>query len=270
MNNIVLVDPTAVVHPTAVIGNPARFLEDAVEGTTLVTIIGPHTNVGERAAVSAGSRIGAFCTLARGAIVGFGVDVGNFVTIASDAGVNHCATIGHHTVLEQNSWVSSDSVVAPYCVIGRYAHVGAAAQLGTGVWIGDNLTVWAGAVIPDHWRLTSEVPQHSPLGLQISTGVHPEGPNQSVRLCNVVGPADTDPEYSAHTYVEGESWTAEAHGGRGITLYPLRMLGQWCGRGKAIRVVTMRVPRASIEPMRRSASFRVYRYDDARLFYVRM
>jgi UDP-3-O-[3-hydroxymyristoyl] glucosamine N-acyltransferase len=263
MNLIAMIDPSAVVDPTAEIGFVPEDLRDAFEGCTIMTIIGAAAKIQAYARIDVGVRIGAFATIGPSTYINFGSDVGTYVAIGTGSVLDRCVTVGHHTVFGEDVWVGRDTIIGPYCSISVGVSIGDVARLGSGVGISTGVIIKRGQHVPDHWRIRQTVSNTSHLGLQLMTGVHPD-PEGYVRLMKPIDANGFDPDIPDHRYVEGHPGPRRAFG---YVFYPPRMVGEWCRRDGATHVVSVRVHADDIQRVRNGVL--AFAYDDARLFYVR-
>lgn len=137
------IDPTAVVHGEAVIGDGA--------------MIWNWTKVRERAAIGAGTNVGQCCYIDFDVVIGMrckiqnGVSVYNGVTLGDDVFVGPNATFTNDRVPRAHM---ADWSVTP-TVVEDGASIGANATIICGVRIGAHAMIAAGAIV------TKDVPAHA-------------------------------------------------------------------------------------------------------------
>jgi UDP-3-O-[3-hydroxymyristoyl] glucosamine N-acyltransferase len=137
------IHPTAVIAPTAVVENGAS--------------IGEGTRVGPRAIVRGGARIGAFCDIAAGAVIGeagfsferapdgrplrflqlAGVRLGDHVDVGAQATINRGAL--SDTVVEDHVKIAELVHIGHSCLIGQGAVIEPCAALSGSVVVGKNV-----------------------------------------------------------------------------------------------------------------------------------
>ncbi|GAA3382912.1 DapH/DapD/GlmU-related protein [Cryptosporangium minutisporangium] len=203
----VLVDPTASIAPTAVVGAAPRALQEGEwEGAGSATVIGARASVGHFALVEEGVVVGAetivdaYCRVEIGAWLGTGVLITHRAFVGARAQIGDGAIIGgnigersivgararvfgtllHSHLDPDRPWDAPDSA-EPSAVIGEAAFVGAQSQVVGPVLIGERAYVCAGAFV------TRDVPPR-----HIASGV-----NQIVHFSEWSGPLASSSFFTA-------------------------------------------------------------------------
>jgi serine acetyltransferase len=189
----VLLDPTAVVAGTAVVGAAPRALQEGEwEGAGAATIVGARVSIGHFCLIEEGVVIGsntivdAYARIEIGAWLGAGVLVTHNGFVGARAQIGDGAVVGGivgersvvgararvfgtlvHSHLEPDRPWDAPGSAEPSAVIGEDAFVGAQAQVIGSVSIGERAFVCAGAIItrdvpPRHIaRGTNEIVHYS-------------------------------------------------------------------------------------------------------------
>ena len=113
----------AIGHPSTKL-RVCRYLKE--RGAQFITLIHPTAIIGDRCTIGAG------CVFCPGAVVTTDVKIGDFVMM------NLQSTIGH------------DAVVADGCTLSPHADVNGFASLGEGVFLGCHAVVLPGATVGDY------------------------------------------------------------------------------------------------------------------------
>jgi carbonic anhydrase/acetyltransferase-like protein (isoleucine patch superfamily) len=111
----VKVDPTAEVHPTAILSN----------GVT----VGPHTRIGPYVVITGGAKIGHHCDLRAGMDIHTGLPIGNYVFLGERVHIGSSRTGGFDSPL----WIKDGVYVSPNAVVH-------ATKVDAGVYYGANAT----------------------------------------------------------------------------------------------------------------------------------
>lgn len=138
-----IVDPTALVRPTAVLG--------------------AGVIVGARTFLSCNTSIGAHVVLNPGAIVGHDVGVGPYVVVGGGANISGGARIGEGSLIGAGACILRSTSVGSWCIVGMGATVYTAVQ--------DGLTVLGnpGRPLPVQSKAVSEVGPRQNIPLNVSS-----------------------------------------------------------------------------------------------------
>lgn len=143
MTNKPCIDPTAIVHPDAQLGNGVMIWNwtKIREGA----VIGDDTNIGQSVYIDFNTKIGARCKIQNGVSVYHGVTIGNDVFLGPNATLTNDLVPRAHS----EKW----AITATNICDG--ASIGANATIVCGVSLGAHCMVAAGAVV------TRDVPAHA-------------------------------------------------------------------------------------------------------------
>ncbi|HYS32300.1 MAG TPA: DapH/DapD/GlmU-related protein [Streptosporangiaceae bacterium] len=115
-----VIDPTAQIAPTAVVGSPFRPLLD-----------GRQVSADRDTVIGAGVWVGQFAAIGRGVRIGVNSLVEDYVSIQA------ASTIGERVVVASRSWVGIGATVGDDSVIK--GHIGDSARIGRGCRIAGDL-----------------------------------------------------------------------------------------------------------------------------------
>jgi UDP-2-acetamido-3-amino-2,3-dideoxy-glucuronate N-acetyltransferase len=137
------IDPTAIVHPDAQLGNGVVIWNwtKVREGA----VIGDDTNIGQSAYIDFDTKIGARCKIQNGVSVYHGVAIGNDVFLGPNATLTNDLVPRAHSA----EWSITETSISDGVSIG------ANATIVCGVSLGAHCMVAAGAVV------TKDVPPHA-------------------------------------------------------------------------------------------------------------
>lgn len=152
-----MIDPTARVHASA-------ELEADV-------IVGPHTDVWNRAVLRRGVSLGAECVIGRDAFIDAGVSLGDRVKVQNGALIYHGVSVGNGVFIGPGAILTNDRYPRAVTATGELARgddwtispielregcsIGAGAVVVAGVTVGRFATVGAGSVV------TRDVPDYA-------------------------------------------------------------------------------------------------------------
>jgi len=174
IHHTAIIDPKAVVHPTATIG-PFCVLEECTVGEKAIlhshVTLYASTRIGARAVIEGHTFIGA-----TGQIWAWGFDgkrwvlpqiggtvisddcfIGSNVSIVRGAlqdtvidrgcRIAHGSRIGHNCQIGNETFVSNGVTIPGSVTIGNFCFLGSGSVYRPGIELGDNITVGAGAVV---------------------------------------------------------------------------------------------------------------------------
>ncbi len=167
------IDPTAKIHPTAVIAERVQIGRN--------TQIGPYAVIGENCRIDEDCYVGAHAVLAEGAffprqilgrlrhiphfgglsigrrcriqaqsVISASSYFGEFTELKDDVILGFQTIVGHDAILGQGCNLSSKALVAGRTVLGKNVSVCASASISNTLEIGDNAEVAFGAAVIDN------------------------------------------------------------------------------------------------------------------------
>jgi UDP-3-O-[3-hydroxymyristoyl] glucosamine N-acyltransferase len=116
----VSIDPTAQVHPTAIVGSPYRRLLD-----------GRRLSIDRGTTIGAGAWIGPYASIGQGATLGAGSILEEYV------GIQPLSVIGTRVLMTSRSWIGLGVTVGNDCVIK--GHIGDNSRIGDGCRVAGDL-----------------------------------------------------------------------------------------------------------------------------------
>ena len=132
---------TAIIHPTAIIGDDGFGWVREIDGSYVKM---PHAG---NVVIHEGVEVRAFCTIDR-AVTGSTV-IGEFTKL------DHKVHIGHGAKLGKYNTIAANSSIEGSCVIGDYCTIGSNVTVQRKVIVGNNVIVGSGCVV------TKDVPSNA-------------------------------------------------------------------------------------------------------------
>lgn len=145
------IDPRAVVHPTAELGDGVRLAPYAVVGEGVV--IGAETTIGPHAVIERWTAIGARCRVGSNAVLGGDpqhldykgaptyLEIGDDNDIRELAVIHRSALPGGRTMIGSHNTIMAQAHVAHDCILGDYTVIASLAGLAGHVEVEDGVMI---------------------------------------------------------------------------------------------------------------------------------